>query len=178
VAGTHPRQHRVYFALWPAEDVRAQIATIAREWVDRSVGRAIRPENFHMTLAFLGSVSDEALVRIREIAASLRAPPFEFALDRIETWKAANVLCLVATQPAPTLLSFATRLRFSLLEQQPELSRQDFRAHVTLARQPVRRVDAAIGPVIWPVSAFVLVESGSSPQGSEYRIAERWPLRE
>jgi len=172
----------VYFALWPDDAVRQQIASITREEVDRSGGVAIRPGKFHATLAFLGSIAEEELPRLADIAASLRAAPFEFVFDRIETWTAAKVLCLVSAQPAPALLDLAARLRFSLLEHRVEFSREAFRAHVTLARRPSlrpgQRIDAPIGPVIWPVREFVLVESKPVAQASEYGILQRWTLCE
>jgi 2'-5' RNA ligase len=172
------RQHRVYFALWPADAVRQQIASIARDWVERSGGDAVRTENFHATLAFIGSVSADTVQRLQDIAASVRSAPFEFSFDRIESWTTAKVLCLVATQPAARLMSLAASLRLSLLEQQVELSSQEFRPHVTLARRPTQRIDAAAGPILWPATDFALVESNPGPQGSEYRIIGRWRLRD
>jgi len=176
MAESQAHRRRVYFALWPSNAVREQIAAIAHEWVGRSAGAAIPVENFHATLAFLGSISAETLEQVQDIAASLRSAPFDFTLDRVETWTAAKVLCLVAAQPAPALLAFASSLRFSLLAQQPESSPQEFRPHVTLARRPIHRIDATSAAVAWPVADFVLVESTPGPRGSEYRILRRWPL--
>jgi len=177
MAGPGSRLRRVYFALWPADAVREQIVSIARDWVERSGGDAIRPENFHATLAFVGSVADDTVQRLQDVAASLRNAPFEFSCDRIESWDAAKVLCLVATQPPALLMSLAARLRLSLSEQQVALSSQEFRPHVTLARRPTQRIDAVIGPIRWPATDFALVESNPGPQGSEYRIIHRWRLR-
>jgi len=178
MAEMESRRRRVYFALWPGDTVREQVASIASEWIERSGGDAIRIESFHATLAFVGSVSDDTVQRLLDIAASVRSAPFEFSFDRIESWAAANVLCLVTTQPAARLVSLAARLRLGLLEQQVELSAQEFRPHVTLARRPTQRIDAVIAPIRWTAADFVLVESNPGPQGSEYRIIGRWPLRD
>jgi len=178
MAQSGSRRRRVYFALWPADAVREGISSIARDWVERSGGDAIRTENFHATLAFVGSVSGDSVQRLQDIAASVRNAPFEFSFDRIESWAAANVLCLVTSQPASLLMSLAARLRLSLSEQQVVLSSQEFRPHVTLARRPKQRIDAVIDPIRWAATDFALVESNPGPQGSEYRIIGRWPLHD
>ena len=170
-------RRRLFFALWPTDELREQIVSDTREWVERSGGAAIPPANFHVTLAFLGAVPEESLDRVRTIGAQLRSAPFEFALDTIESWSAARVLCLTATQPAPALLSLAARLRFSLLEQQVDSAPQEFRPHVSLARAPSAQVHATIGPMIWPVCEVVLVESSNAARGSQYRILEGWTLK-
>ncbi|MET0497582.1 MAG: RNA 2',3'-cyclic phosphodiesterase [Steroidobacteraceae bacterium] len=177
MSGLPIRRRRLFFALWPTDELREQIASDTHEWIARCGGAAIPPSNFHVTLAFLGAVPEESLERICEIGAQLRGPPFEFTLDTIESWSAAGVLCLTATQPAPSLLSLAARLRFSLLEQQVDSAPQEFRPHVSLARAPSARIDAPIGPMIWPVCEVVLVESSNAARGSQYRILDRWTLK-
>ena len=177
MSGSQIRRRRLFFALWPTDELRERIALDTREWIAGSGGVAIPPANFHVTLAFLGAVPEESLERIRAVGAQLCGAPFEFVLDTIESWSAAGVLCLTATQPAPTLLSLAARLRFSLLEQQVDSAPQEFRPHVSLARAPSAQIDAPIGPMIWPVCEVVLVESSSAARGSEYRILDRWTLK-
>ena len=44
---------RLFFALWPDEDARERLATVAR---DDSTGRWVSRDNLHVTLAFLGAV--------------------------------------------------------------------------------------------------------------------------
>jgi 2'-5' RNA ligase len=166
----------VFFSLWPTDAVRGRIESLTRPWVERSGGIAIPPINFHVTLAFLGAVSEASLERARVAGASLRGSPFEFVLDGIESWATADVLCLTTARPTPTVSSLASRLRFSLLAQQVDSSSQEFRPHVSLARGVSATVDAPIGPVIWPVSGFVLVESSTGSRGSDYRIIERYTL--
>jgi 2'-5' RNA ligase len=58
------------------------------------------------------------------------------------------------------------------------LGRQEFRPHVTLARDvPRMRSIETIRPIEWRVDDFVLVESNMTKTGSEYSVLERWPLR-
>jgi 2'-5' RNA ligase len=171
------RQRRLFFALWPVEELRQQIVGATRAWVDASAGRPVRAENLHVTLAFLGAVPETSLEPMKAIGAALTAPPFEFALDRIESWPGPDILCLTAAAVVPELLALVARLRFSLLARQVDLSSQEFRPHVTLARNPCDKIAARIEPVIWPVSAVVLVESQPTGPGSGYRILARWPLR-
>ena len=50
---------RLFFALWPPEDLQAKLAA----WANKAAGkgRAMRRENIHLTLAFLGA-TDAALL--------------------------------------------------------------------------------------------------------------------
>ncbi|WP_287719822.1 2'-5' RNA ligase family protein [Nitrosomonas sp.] len=47
---------RLFFALWPQEEARKQLARLARRIADQCAGRCVRPENLHLTLAFIGEV--------------------------------------------------------------------------------------------------------------------------
>ncbi|HEY5291891.1 MAG TPA: 2'-5' RNA ligase family protein, partial [Burkholderiales bacterium] len=50
---------RLFFALWPSSDLQAKLAAWAKQVAGR--GRAMRRENIHLTLAFLGG-TEAALV--------------------------------------------------------------------------------------------------------------------
>jgi 2'-5' RNA ligase len=176
VSGYEVRKRRLFFALWPATKLQEQMLCVTRGLVDRSGGRPVRAENLHVTLAFLGAVPGPELGRIKAIGALLRAPPFALVLDRVESWVAADVLCLTPTEESAELSALAVGLRFSLLAQQVDLSSQEFRPHVTLARHLRGQIAAQIEPILYPVSEVALVESQHRGQGSDYQILARWPL--
>lgn len=169
------RTRRLFFALWPSDALRAQLTAATRPLVERSEGRRIPPENFHITLAFLGSVDATRVPAVTAAAAATEGAPLDLSIERAEVWH-AGILCLTPA-PTPALSDFADRLRINLLAKQVGPSRQEFRPHVTIARDwRERSVEGSIGPFEWRAGEFVLVESEPARDGSSYRIVGRWPL--
>lgn len=167
---------RLFFALWPSDALRAQLAAASRQFVERGEGRSIPPQNFHITLAFLGSVAATQVPAVTAAAGEIDGAPLQLSIERLEVWRSAGILCLTAA-PAPSLADFVDRLRIKLLARHIEPSRQDFRPHVTLARDwRDASVEGSVGPFEWRADEFVLIESEATCDGSSYRIVERWRL--
>lgn len=171
------RMQRLFFALWPPEDVRAKIADSVGPIIGRAEARPIPVENLHITLAFLGAVPVDRIPSVTAAAEGVESSPVSLKLGRVEVWRGADILCLTP-DPSDVLNGLVERLRVSLLEQHVEPDRKDFRPHVTLARDwHDRRAEGALGPFEWASSDFVLVASEPTRSGSTYRIIGRWPLR-
>ncbi len=170
-------QHRLFFALWPSDDLRAQIERNTRAVVAQAGGRPIPAGNFHITLVFIGEVADAQVEAARIAADAVTASPFNLSLGMIESWTGADVLVYSGECPPPALGALVDRLRISLLQHQFKLQRQTFKPHVTLVRRLPRKLPKQPAPVLpWSVSDFVLVESKTSSGNSEYTVIGRWPL--
>lgn len=170
-------QHRLFFALWPSDDLRAQIELNTQAIVAQAGGRPIPAGNFHITLVFIGEVADAQVQAARAAADAVTASPFSLSLGMIESWTGADVLVYSGDYPPPALGVLVDRLRISLLQHQFKLQRQTFKPHVTLARKLPRKLPKQPASVLqWPVADFVLVESKTSSDGSEYTVIGRWPL--
>lgn len=63
--------HRLFFALWPDELVKRQLATLSKELDASRSGRWTRPDNLHLTLQFLGSVPPAAIARLTNVAEGI-----------------------------------------------------------------------------------------------------------
>ena len=48
------KTNRLFFALWPTEQVRRSIVDAALPLSSQLEGRSIRPQNLHITLHFIG----------------------------------------------------------------------------------------------------------------------------
>jgi RNA 2',3'-cyclic 3'-phosphodiesterase len=167
---------RLFFALWPSEVLREQLAAASRHIVARGGGRSIPPQNFHITLAFLGSVAATQVPAVTAAAAAIEGAPLQLSIERLEVWRSAGILCLTPA-PSPPLSDFVDRLRIKLLAQQVEPDQKEFRPHVTLARDwRDFGVEGSVGPFEWRADEFVLIESAATRDGSSYRIIGRWPL--
>jgi 2'-5' RNA ligase len=172
------KTHRLFFALWPGEPLRRELAERVAAFVPPGTGRVQRPDQLHLTLEFLGSVPAERLPVIRGAAAEVRAEPFEVVLDALEYWRRPRVLCLVARDVPPALAALVQALRAELAARGFETERRPYRAHLTVARKVDRPPDLSpADPVRWPATDFVLVESITERSGSVYRPLAAWPLR-
>lgn len=168
---------RLFFALWPDAATRAGIQRQAEETVAQTGGRPVHPENFHLTLRFLGSVPLQRLDCIRQAAAVVRAAALELSLDQLGYWPKPAVLWLGARRPGAELLRLVANLNTELAGCgfAPEI--RPFKPHVTLARdvdQPGQL--NGVAALTWRARDFVLVESVTTPAGARYQLLETWPL--
>lgn len=175
------KNRRLFFALWPTDAIRTQLA--AEVQAHAALGREIAARNLHVTVVFLGAVPEEGLGRVLEAAQSVYKLTFDgkfvLYLDRMEFWRRSNLLALTAQHTPPPLLTIVDGLRTGLRERGFELrDPETFRPHVTLVRDVARGPAAAevAPPVQWPVESFALVESKVGQRGSQYSVLDEWQL--
>ena len=171
------RMHRLFFALWPTDALRASLEPGIRALQPTGVGRPQRPDQWHLTLEFLGAVPAARLADARAAADAVHAPCCEILLDAVEFWRRPEVLCLVARETPPALAGLVAQQRAALAGRGFQVESRPFRAHLTLARkvhQPVGVVPFA--PLHWPVESFALVESVTDRAGSVYTPLAHWRI--
>ena len=165
---------RLFFALWPDTDIRSEIDGLNQS-IDQP-GRKLVPENLHITLVFLGNVSDEIAEALQQQAAFISARPFSLTFDEIDYWRRPRVLCMTCQrQPKPLyqLVNALTRM----VEAFPvKLDKRAFRAHITLIRKAKSRPRCDFEPIAIDADSFVLVQSVSTENGVRYDVLARWPL--
>jgi 2'-5' RNA ligase len=149
--------------------------------------RWIDPENFHVTLRFIGEVEEGLAREIDEILASLAMPGFALTLEGLGTFGKRQPHTLwagVARDPA--LVRLHTKIEAALVHQgglEPEARK--FQPHVTLARltdTPVPRLQSFIagnspfraGPQ--RVAHFTLYRSLLGRDGARYEPLADYPL--
>jgi len=76
---------RIFFALWPNNDTRSSLCTITQQFKDEKF-RLVKKSNLHITLEFLGEVSEDVLQQLVEKSNCIQAEPFEIELTRIGWW--------------------------------------------------------------------------------------------
>lgn len=169
-------RRRLFFALWPDEALRRQIAAISAS-VDWPRGaRQVPAAHLHLTLVFLGDVPAERVDAVRSVAASLRVAPFELSLAGCEHFPRAAVGCLACASVPPALLALNTALRQGLHAQGFALREESFRPHLSVARGLREAPNVPeYAPLRWPVSEYVLVESRRE-RTPAYTVIGRWPL--
>lgn len=174
---TSATKQRLFFALWPDAATRAVLARLAQHHA-RDNGRAVSADNLHLTLVFVGGVTDAQRGCMEAAAATVVAAPFSVTLDRLGHWPKPKALWAGVEAAPLALTDLVTQLNTALIACGYKPDPRSFEAHVTLARKALHPPDTQqIPPLVWCAEDFCLVESVTGEQGSEYRVLMRWPLR-
>ena len=170
-------QRRLFFALWPDDELRRALAKETRGWVRACGGRPMRLENIHLTLAFLGNVSEEIARCVREAAAGVAGDPFDLPFERYGFFPRPRVFWTGPRQTPEPLKRLVTDLYTALEPCGVAPERRPYKAHLTLARKArAPKGEWTMEPLAWRVNEFVLVESLPSPEGVRYEPIGRWAL--
>jgi RNA 2',3'-cyclic 3'-phosphodiesterase len=176
---------RVFFALWPDEDLRVRIACAAAALHLPGHARRVPPKNFHLTLAFLGEVSVAKLAVLLEIGRDQRAARCTLNFETFDYWPEPKVVVALASETPPALIGLSTGLhQDSALHDVAHIRGRSrappgvpLRAHVTLARKVTQApVLQAMSPLTWSADSFSLVRSDTSGLHSVYTVVDTWPL--
>lgn len=167
---------RYFFALWPDGGVTERLNRVIQETVLQ--GRPQQPADLHMTLVFLGQVSEGQLHCIHETADAIQGGPFDLQLQGTGYWPRPRILWAGVKQPPAPLSQLVFDLQHGLRACGFEAERRRYQPHVTLYRKAVHAEPRVIEPAIdWSVREFVLAASGGGAPGEpRYRVVRRWPL--
>ncbi len=170
---------RLFFALWPDEELRSALDERIRQRLPRGMGRAVPRAHLHVTLVFLGQVPVSQLACVLAAPAQVAAEPFELTLDHIGYWPRPRVLWAGPRHTPAALFDLVGGLRRGLEPCAMALDPRPFQAHLTLLRKVPRPPPEAIAiePVVWPVTRYSLMESLSEGYGVSYREVCSWPLQ-
>jgi 2'-5' RNA ligase len=175
--------HRLFFALMPDDATRVRLAAAAEALRASHSGlraRWINPSRYHATLHFLG---DHAALRPMLVdgaiaaADKIHAEPFAWTLDNAASFRGREPPCVLrgAEVPDPMLQLWQTLRHALALDGQAGHLERSFTPHVTLAYSHSTMLEpAAIAPVSWQVTDFVLVHSVVGQGG--YEILGRWRM--
>lgn len=183
---------RLFVAVPLPDDVRAHLEDFLEPRTDADPDlRWSLPEQWHITLAFMPSVSTAAAERLEERldAVATTTEPFDLALDGSGAFPdvaSARVLFADVDDPLDALAPLARRVRGAANAAGARVDGTAFHPHVTLARRRpgdatrwLRVLDTYRSPV-WTVDELVLVESHlGQGRGGHPRYADvaTFPLR-
>src|SRR5262245_48097344 len=122
---------RLFFALWPDDGVRAQLAGWGRALHAACGGRAIRAENLHVTLAFLGEVGDSRVPDVERAAGEVAPRAAMLVLDRAGYWKHNRIAWAGSSDVPECLLALVRELRDALRHAGIDFDAKGFASHVT-----------------------------------------------
>lgn len=167
-------RQRLFFALWPDDEVRKAIAAVAKQAGQHHQGKVMRTDNLHITLAFLGYVSDAQHTCVEAVAESISMTPFNLHFDHIGWFKRPKVLWLGENETPDALVQLVANLNQGLRGCDIVLDDRPFHAHLTLMRKVKELHEMDVEPIDWHVDRFCLVQSFTHPEGVEYRVVKSW----
>ncbi len=165
----------------------AQANTLSR-LVDRlSVGRIVPAENLHLTLAFLGDVSNDDLTELHEALTSLSAPGFPLKIKGLDVFGRRPRAIWAGVEPNASLTHLQSKVTSAARRAGLTLERRRFVPHVTLTRfrqseeaaphvAQIVATHAAFELSPLQVRTFALFSSHLRSDGAQYDVLERYPL--
>ena len=166
---------RLFFALWPDPALRQALRARIDAIVASLEGKAQRPDQWHVTLEFMGQVPRERQPALRAAAARVCQSPFTLEFDRVEHWRKPQVVCLVASRVPAGLAVLVAQLHAALREEGFTLDARPFCPHLTLARRVRAAADVPLEPpFVWQSNGLALVRSVTDPAGSRYEPLDWW----
>ena len=161
---------RLFLAVWPPDEVVAALTALRRK--DQRGVRFVAPDNWHVTLRFLGEAHVDAVI---EALDGVDLPPAQVRLG-----PGVDVLdgrALVLPVAGLDTLAAAVIARTKHLGQPP---RKRFNGHLTLARlKPHAAMPPALGALAggeFDVEEIALVQSRLRPEGARYEALHAWPV--
>jgi 2'-5' RNA ligase len=148
--------------------------------------RWIEPENYHLTLRFIGDIDDAMARDVASLLGQVRRTAFSLNLDGLASFGGRRPRAVVATAPAVAALT-ELQAEHERLMQRVGLAAEGrkFTPHVTLARlreSTSRQVADYLAlrqpyrSATFPVSRFVLYSSRASIGGGPYVVEAAYPL--
>ena len=180
--GRRAQALRLFFALWPDERLRAELAAAAAPALVQVAGIPVPPGNFHVTLAFLGRTPASMLVSLMQLGGQGPWPSVSLEFGHIEYWAKPKVLVAMPRTTPEAGQAIVERLWSGLEPLGFVREARPWRPHLTLARR-IRRpppenlefsgVQTAGDEPAWRLA---LVESSAHPGGARYRPLADWGL--
>ena len=150
--------------------------------------RWIDPENYHITLRFIGDIDDALARDIAGLLGAVQRGSFELRLDGLSSFGGRKPRAVVATVPqVPALMELQAEHDRLLQRLGMEPEGRKYTPHITLARlrdsssHDVADYLAARGyyrSASFEVSRFVLFSSRASVGGGPYVVEADYPLTE
>jgi 2'-5' RNA ligase len=148
--------------------------------------RWIDPENYHVTLRFIGDVDDVVAHEVASLLGRVRRQPFELRVEELKSFGGRKPRAIVAALgPAQALMELQGEHERLMQRVGLEPEGRKYTPHVTLARlresssRQVADYLSARGPVrVTPFAAsrFVLYSAKASVGGGPYVVEAVYPL--
>jgi len=168
---------RLFFAVEVPSEIRTELEAFSQN-IDRKNWRLVKPDQMHITLAFMGEVPPEKLEEIVNSAEETAASFPSFALQLADTGvfpETGEPRVLFVRVVSDELV----RLALSLREKLGSLADQKkVKPHLTLARRKGERARKDLRKIRgnWQVDSFVLFKSTLGDNGATHEMVKKFSL--
>ncbi len=174
---------RIFTGLELPSNVTQSLATLrgglpGARWID--------PEDYHVTLRFIGDVDDTLAREVASLLGKVSRPPLELRLDGLSSFggrRPRAVIAALAQTPALMELQAEHERLMQRVGLEPE--GRKFTPHVTLARlrdssshqvADYLATRPFLAPLSFRVTRFVLFSARASVGGGPYVVEAAYPL--
>ncbi|PIW62523.1 RNA 2',3'-cyclic phosphodiesterase [Shewanella sp. CG12_big_fil_rev_8_21_14_0_65_47_15] len=180
---------RLFLGFAPTEIQRQQLGQLQHILASslNPTAKGVTTANFHLTLAFLGRVTESQRQQLINILDVLDKPRLSVRLHQIALWPKAQVCCLKGTEVGAELALLAEQTQAIVRDLGLHVSEHAFHPHISLFRK-AKNLSLAQETCLsslpnMPFHELVLVpdalhlyHSASTQSGVEYRLLHTWPL--
>ena len=167
---------KVFFALWPTAAERGSLAAWQKPLQHLCGGRAMRGENLHNTLVFIGHVEQSRLEALQLAAQEVNTEKFELCFDWARYWGHNHIVYAAPSHVPPYVVQLVGALGQHLTTHRFKFDQREYKPHVTLLRN-AHWTDAplpAMQPVRWQIQDFALVQSLQKDGLASYQVLARF----
>jgi 2'-5' RNA ligase len=144
-------------------------------------------ENLHLTLRFIGEVSEDVAADAADALSTVRAAPFQVTVDgagHFESRKRVRALWL-GIERSDALMGLRDRIESALVRTGLEPERRKYKPHITIARlnngspgmaREWLAANTMFRAVPFTVDKFVLFSSHLGGEGAIYTAEAEYPL--
>jgi 2'-5' RNA ligase len=158
---------RLFFALWPDDATRAALMQLQVGMQ----GRLVPYDNLHLTLSFLGQQPVALLPALKDLLTRVPASTLTLTIDRFGYFP-RNRIAWVGMHDIPAELLTLHQLLTEGLQRAGVVFKQenDFKPHVTLARDAALPADMVFTPIVWQAAEIALAQSTTEASGTRYSM--------
>ncbi len=169
--------HRVFFAV----ELSSMVKTKLLGFQDRLYSidaNPINAENFHITLCFLGDVSEPKIESILDGLKTLSIAPFEVSIKHPLYYSNSKILGLEVKQGKKQLTELKSHIENQLQSiAHFDLEKRQYKPHVSLFRKVERLVENLPSfEQTFLVESFCLMASVPTKKSVRYEMIEEWRL--
>lgn len=157
---------RLFIAINLNDEMKNALLDIQERLKENNVhGNYTKPENLHITLAFIGEYADPDYVL--DTLGQVRFKPFDIRLDRLGSF---GRLWWAGISAAERLPNCASQIRHYLAEADIPFDRKRFSPHITLIREPDKSAlpDTELPEAVMTVKEISLMRSDQGKRGMIY----------
>lgn len=169
---------RLFFALWPDEDVRRRLAREAHRLHAVLGGRITLSASIHLTLHFLGELDTAQADTALRVGEAIRSRAFVLRMDTLGCWPHNRIAWMAPSCVPAALAGLVEAQRAALSAAGLRVDVRAYAPHVTLLRGARCGAELPASEAFdWPVQEVSLVRSILGAPRPRYEVVAHWPSR-